>query len=300
MALPRLILTGASGFIGRHLLDAFKEEFRIVGLARRSQLHCGAPVHNNITWYQVDIGDKNSLERRIPLHSGVRRSRLCHPPRGSLRLHRRQPPRVHANQRRGDAQRARGVPHVSTSSASSSARRWRPARFPNTGEVLTETNPPDGDHVYAVTKRIGEEMLAEYDDSMSRRASFVSPPCSQIGASTPRSTIFLETWLSNVWNSNGSSAAAGPRPYPTCTSARWARSSARSSPSGRLQTARDPDRQPQRDALPQGSLRSRQYRLLRPARQADVHAQVPRPHRRCGAWISSVVFSGTGPSNGRG
>ncbi|HSN53300.1 MAG TPA: NAD-dependent epimerase/dehydratase family protein, partial [Candidatus Sulfomarinibacteraceae bacterium] len=61
MTLPRLIITGSSGFIGRHLLDAFKEDFKIVGIARRSQLHSGAPVHNNITWYQVDIGDRKAL-----------------------------------------------------------------------------------------------------------------------------------------------------------------------------------------------------------------------------------------------
>ena len=61
--LPRLIVTGASGFIGRHLLEAVKEDYRIFGLARRSQARSGAPVHPNISWFQVDIGEREALER---------------------------------------------------------------------------------------------------------------------------------------------------------------------------------------------------------------------------------------------
>ena len=53
---------GASGFIGRHLLDGLKREHRIVGMARRSQLRCGAPFHDNISWFQVDIADRESLK----------------------------------------------------------------------------------------------------------------------------------------------------------------------------------------------------------------------------------------------
>ena len=61
MALPTLVLTGASGFVGRHLLESLAAEYRIFGIARRSQIRCGAPVHPNITWFQVDIGERLSL-----------------------------------------------------------------------------------------------------------------------------------------------------------------------------------------------------------------------------------------------
>ena len=57
MPLPRLIITGASGFLGQRLLTGLKEEFEIVGFARRSQARCGAPRHENISWFQVDIGE---------------------------------------------------------------------------------------------------------------------------------------------------------------------------------------------------------------------------------------------------
>ena len=61
MTLPTLVLTGASGFVGRHLLESLAGDYRIFGIARRSQVRCGAPVHPNITWFQVDIGEREPL-----------------------------------------------------------------------------------------------------------------------------------------------------------------------------------------------------------------------------------------------
>ena len=63
MPRPALIVTGASGFVGRHLLEDLKDEYRIFAIARRSQRECGAPVHPNIAWMQVDIGDIDDLAR---------------------------------------------------------------------------------------------------------------------------------------------------------------------------------------------------------------------------------------------
>ena len=56
--LPRIVVTGSSGFLGRHLLDATKDYYRIAGIARRSQLISGAPHHPNIQWHQADIADR--------------------------------------------------------------------------------------------------------------------------------------------------------------------------------------------------------------------------------------------------
>ncbi len=53
MALPALVLTGASGFVGRHLLEELKNDHRIFAIARRSQHDCGAPIHPNIAWMRV-------------------------------------------------------------------------------------------------------------------------------------------------------------------------------------------------------------------------------------------------------
>lgn len=197
MTLPRLIITGSSGFIGRHLLDAFKEDFKIVGIARRSQLHSGAPVHNNITWYQVDIGDRKALAaafRYIRESGGA--DYVIH-----LAAHydftgEKHPEywRTNVEGMRNVLDECRGLElkrFIFSSSLAACA-------FPEPGNPLTEKNPPDGDHVYAVTKRLGEEMLAEYDDipcCIMRLAALFSDWCEY-----PPLYFFLETWLSNVWN----------------------------------------------------------------------------------------------------
>ncbi|HVZ22952.1 MAG TPA: NAD-dependent epimerase/dehydratase family protein, partial [Vicinamibacterales bacterium] len=60
--LPRLVVTGASGFVGRHLLDALKEDFRIFGIARRAQHRAGVTDHPNITWLEADVAERPQLE----------------------------------------------------------------------------------------------------------------------------------------------------------------------------------------------------------------------------------------------
>lgn len=197
MALPRLIITGSSGFIGRHLLDYFKEDFKIVGIARRSQLHSGAPVHNNITWYQVDIGDRKALSTafRYVRESGGA-DYVIH-----LAAHydftgENDPEywRTNVEGMRNVLEECRGLDlkrFIFSSSLAACA-------FPEEGQVLTEKSPPDGDHVYAVTKRLGEEMLAEYDDipcCIMRLAALFSDWCEY-----PPLYFFLETWLTEVWN----------------------------------------------------------------------------------------------------
>lgn len=62
MGLPKVVITGASGFLGRHLLAVMKDRYRIYALARRSQRRVRAPVHPNISWHQADIGVFEPLE----------------------------------------------------------------------------------------------------------------------------------------------------------------------------------------------------------------------------------------------
>jgi len=53
--LPGIVVTGASGFIGRHFVIAASEKFRLFCIAPRSQKEVGIPYHDNIHWLQVDI-----------------------------------------------------------------------------------------------------------------------------------------------------------------------------------------------------------------------------------------------------
>jgi len=198
MSLPCLVVTGASGFVGRHLLDALKQDYRIVGLARRSQARSGAPVHPNITWHQADIGDRAAIE---PIFDGVRRDGgaeiLIH-----LAAHYDFTGEEHAEYERTNVHGLRNVLELAKPLGlrrfifpSSTAA----CRFPVVGEALTEGSPPDGDHIYARTKAKGERMLAEYRDhfpsTIVRFAALFSDWCEY-----PPLFMFLETWLSDAWN----------------------------------------------------------------------------------------------------
>jgi nucleoside-diphosphate-sugar epimerase len=197
MPLPRLVITGASGFIGRHLLESLKERYRIVGMARRSQAQCGAPFHDNIAWVQVDIGDREPLSRAFEaIRADGGADILIH-----LAAHydftgENHPEywRTNVEGLRNVLEECRGLGLRKFVFASSVAA----CQFPPPGETLTEQSPADGDHVYAVTKRIGEDMLYEFRDVPScivRFAALFSDWCEY-----PPLYFFLETWLSSAWN----------------------------------------------------------------------------------------------------
>jgi nucleoside-diphosphate-sugar epimerase len=195
---PRLVVTGASGFVGRHLLEALKDDYRIVGIARRSQSRSGAPVHSGIQWHQADIGDREALApifRRLAQDGGA--DVLFH-----LAAHYDFTGEEHPEYWRTNVGGLRNVLELSKGlglkrfvfSSSTAA-----CAFPRPGEALTETSPADGDHVYARTKAAGERMLAEYagdfPSTIVRFAALFSDWCEY-----PPLFMFLETWLSGAWN----------------------------------------------------------------------------------------------------
>jgi nucleoside-diphosphate-sugar epimerase len=198
MALPRLIVTGASGFIGRHLLAELKERYRIFGIGRRSQHEAGAPIHPNISWHQVDIGDLDSL---TAVFDGIRSSGgaelILH-----LAAHYDFTGDEHPEYWRTNVDGLRNVLELSKGLglrrfifASSVAA----SRFPPDGKTLNEASVPDGEHIYARTKRIGEAMLTEYREhfptAIVRFAALFSDWCEY-----PPLFMFLSTWLSRAWN----------------------------------------------------------------------------------------------------
>ena len=198
MPLPRLIMTGASGFVGRHLLDELKYDYQIACIARRSQARCGAPVHPNITWHQVDIGERAELSE---VFQAIRESG----PIGTvihLAAHYDFTGDEHPEYYRTNVEGLRNTLDLSHEirvsrfifSSSVAA-----CELPAPGSVLTEESLPDGDHIYARTKRLGEQMLEDYrkffPSTIVRFAAMFSDWCEY-----PPLFMFLETWLSKAWN----------------------------------------------------------------------------------------------------
>lgn len=198
MSLPRLIITGSSGFVGRHFLEAIKDRYLVYGIARRSQARCGAPVHPNIRWFQADIGDRELLAnvfRSIRNEGGA--DVVIH-----LAAHYDFSGEKHPEYWRTNVDGLRNVLEecrdlkvqrfVFSSSLAACS-------FPRPGHVLTESSPPDGDHIYARTKAMGERMLGEYQhhfpSHIVRFAALFSDWCEY-----PPLYKFLDTWLSSRWN----------------------------------------------------------------------------------------------------
>jgi nucleoside-diphosphate-sugar epimerase len=197
MQLPRIVITGASGFVGRHLLDALKGNYKIFALARRSQRRCGAPVHPNILWHRVDIGDIEPLEvifQKIANGGGA--DIFIH-----LAAYYDFSGEEHPEYWRTNVDGLRNILNLCKQLrlkkfifASSTAA----CNFPRAGKVLNENSPPNGGHIYARTKKIGEEMLREYSETIPstivRFAALLSDWCEY-----PPIYMFLDSWLSNIW-----------------------------------------------------------------------------------------------------
>ena len=62
--LPGLVLTGASGFVGRNVIKAVTGRFRLYCIARRSMEEAGVQPDANLRWLQVDLGDRDGVRIR--------------------------------------------------------------------------------------------------------------------------------------------------------------------------------------------------------------------------------------------
>jgi nucleoside-diphosphate-sugar epimerase len=194
-----LVLTGASGFVGRHLLDDLKDDYRIFAIARRSQHDCGAPVHPNIAWMRVDIADREGLARtfrEIRTAGGARAlvhlaayydfTGLGHPEY--------QRTNIDGTRNVLEAARDTGISgFVFGSSVAACA-------FPRPEGPVDEKTPPDGDHVYAWSKREGERLVREFSSSMPTRIARFGAIYSD-WCEYPPLYVFLRTWLGSSWRS---------------------------------------------------------------------------------------------------
>jgi nucleoside-diphosphate-sugar epimerase len=192
-----LVLTGASGFVGRHLLDDLKNDHRIFAIARRSQRDCGAPVHPNIAWMRVDIAEEDDLARtfrEIATAGGAKA--LVHLAAyydftGEDHPEYRRT-NVHGTRNVLEAARASGIgAFVFGSSVAACA-------FPRPEGPVDETTPPDGDHVYAWSKREGERLVREMAPPMATRIARFGAIYSD-WCEYPPLYVFLRTWLGPSW-----------------------------------------------------------------------------------------------------
>lgn len=195
---PRIIVTGASGFVGRLLVAALKDRYHVYAFARRSQAQCNAPEHPNIDWIQVDIAEREPLTaafEKIRVQGGV--EALIHLA-AYYDFTGEENPEYHRTN-------VVGLENILDLSLDLGLRRFIFASsvaacpFPEKGQSIDETTPPFGNNVYARSKRIGEEMIEEYRDRLPtcivRFAALYSDWCEY-----PPLFNLLNCWFSQGWN----------------------------------------------------------------------------------------------------
>jgi len=192
--LPGILVTGASGFIGRHFVIAVSDKFRLFCIARRSQKEAGVPHNDNIHWLQADITkwkDLLSIFEYIKDHGGA--DYVLHLA-GYYDFTLKNNPvyeqvNVTGTRYTLDLSKLLEVKRFIFSSSVAAC------KFPPSGEALTEESPADADFPYAHSKRRAELLIKEYSESFPcsivRLAAVYSDWCEY-----PMLYMLLKHWLS--------------------------------------------------------------------------------------------------------
>jgi len=207
--LPGIVITGASGFIGRHFVEVCRGKFRLFCLARRSQKEAGIAADANLRWSQVDIGHWDTMRQVVQCIKTNGGAEFVVHLAGYYDFTQKNNPEYESTNVKGTYNVLKLAQQIGTRrflfSSSLAA-----CEFPEENQSLTEESPPDADFPYAWSKRKGEKMLQEFAQwfpcTIIRLAAVYSDWCEY-----PPLYMFLETWLSSKWNhrilgGNGTSA----------------------------------------------------------------------------------------------
>lgn len=196
--LPGLVITGASGFVGRHVVAAAAGRYRLFCLARRSRRAAGVADHANMRWSQVDIAEWDTLREVvncIKRHGGA--CVVLHLA-GYYDFHNMEHPEYERTNVRGTQNVLKlagqlGIDRFIFASSLAAC------EFPRDGAVIDEDSPCDATFAYARSKRRGEELVREaaerFPGAIVRMAAMYSDWCEY-----PPLYVFLRTWLGDDWH----------------------------------------------------------------------------------------------------
>jgi nucleoside-diphosphate-sugar epimerase len=192
--LPGIVVTGASGFIGRHFVIAAAGKFRLFCVARRSQREAGIPNHENIHWLQADITEWENLRNVFKFvndHGGA--DYVLHLA-GYYDFTLKENPVYEETNVLGtrhllELSKLLEIKHFIFSSSLAAC------KFPPCGQAVTEETLPDADFPYARSKMRAEAIIREYSRifpcSIVRLAAVYSDWCEY-----PILYMLLGFWLS--------------------------------------------------------------------------------------------------------
>jgi len=199
MSLPGIVVTGASGFVGRNFVEAAGQRFRLFCTARRSPFQAGVHLHDNMRWIQLDIANWPAVRdfaQYVVFHGGA--DYVLHLA-GYYDFGLAPNPEY-------ERTNVLGTRHVLDMASLIHAKRvifsssLAACDFVKRNGAITENCPADANFAYAISKRKNEEMLAEFSRTLPctivRLAAVFSDWCEY-----PPLYVFLRTWLSDLWKS---------------------------------------------------------------------------------------------------
>ncbi|HSN93339.1 MAG TPA: NAD(P)-dependent oxidoreductase [Anaeromyxobacteraceae bacterium] len=159
MADSTMVVTGATGFIGRHLVEAFHREYDVWAISRAAPSLRGVSLPAGVRWLPLDVANARDLRAGIePIRQAGGAEILVHLAGHYDFTGERDPEylRTNVDGTRNVLEAACDLGVRDVVFASSVAA----CGFPPPGGALTEATPPDGDTPYAESKRAGESMVA--------------------------------------------------------------------------------------------------------------------------------------------
>jgi len=197
---PTLLITGASGFVGRYLVNHILPHYKIIAFARRTQKEVGINPHPNLVWVLVDITDEEQFKTAYEEADGeynidfiLHLAAYYHfGDQVDSKVY--QKTNVGATRQLLEMARASNIKRfIFTSSLVAS-------NFPAKGDLVYEESVLDATFPYALTKIKGEEMVREASEdfpcTVVRLAAVYSDWCEYEPFYN-----FLNVWLSDRWDS---------------------------------------------------------------------------------------------------
>ncbi len=194
---PVILLTGASGFIGRHFIQEAREHFIIHAVTLHAKTQIFPDDHENLFWYRSDISDEGQVRDLVEEVLSRGRIDFVIHLAGFYDFNYDNNPQYHNTNVLGtkyllEALKGRDIRRFIFASSLAAC------EFPEAGAALDESSPTDGKFAYAVSKHKAEELVRAYSEyfpcSILRFAAIFSDWC-EYGPLY----VFLKTWLSRSW-----------------------------------------------------------------------------------------------------
>ena len=196
----RILVTGASGFIGQNFLDAFKNHLKIFALSRRLPLRQALTEHPNITWIQADICSEEAMNKAGEIIREAGGVQFIYHLAGFYDFNYDRNPEYFRTNVTGTenvlklAQTLNIDRFIFASSVAACI-------FPEQGHCINEKSPASAPFEYARTKQLGEELTkrysAHFNASIVRFGAAFSDWC-EYGPLFH----FFKTWTSKSWKSH--------------------------------------------------------------------------------------------------